>query len=103
MPSSVARRIVQRAHLILDNRNNASYIADIEVEVVISYTTPLGVTWQWTRKVDGKTVTRRLSPAEATLYEEWITNGRRLEELVREMRNLSREAGEILLRDVRDT
>jgi hypothetical protein len=61
------------------------------------------VTWQWTRKVDGKTVTRRLSPAEATLYEEWITNGRRLEELVREMRNLSREAGEILLRDVRDT
>jgi hypothetical protein len=44
MPSSVARRIVQRAHLILDNRNNASYIADIEVEVVISYTTPLGVT-----------------------------------------------------------
>jgi hypothetical protein len=62
-----------------------------------------GPYWQWTRKVDGKTVTRRLSPAEATLYEEWITNGRRLEELIREMRNLSREAGEILLRDVRDT
>jgi hypothetical protein len=30
--------------LILDNRNNASYIAEIEVEVVISYTTPLDVT-----------------------------------------------------------
>jgi putative transposase len=45
-PSSAARRIVQRAHLILDNRNNASYIAEIEVEVVISYTTPLGVTLQ---------------------------------------------------------
>ena len=43
-PSSAAKRIAQRAHLILDNRNNASYIAEIEVEVVISYTTPLGVT-----------------------------------------------------------
>jgi hypothetical protein len=36
--------MAQRAHLVLDNRNNASYIAEIEVEVVISYTTSLGVT-----------------------------------------------------------
>jgi hypothetical protein len=30
--------------LIRDNRNSTSYIEKIEVEMVISYTTPLGVT-----------------------------------------------------------
>jgi len=32
--------------------------------------------WQWTAKVDGKTVTRRLTAREAALYQEWIGNDR---------------------------
>ena len=31
-----------------------------------------GPYWQWTAKVDGKTVTKRLSQAEAEQYQEWM-------------------------------
>src|SRR5215472_15428364 len=37
-----------------------------------------GPYWQWTRLVNGKTVTRRLSPGQARLYQQWIANRRRL-------------------------
>ncbi|MGH8276628.1 MAG: DUF6788 family protein, partial [Steroidobacteraceae bacterium] len=39
---------------------------------------PHGPYFQWTSKVDGKTVNRRLSAPEAELYQEWIDNDRRL-------------------------
>ena len=39
---------------------------------------PHGPYYQWTAKVNGKTVTRRLSETEAELYQEWIANDRRL-------------------------
>ncbi len=53
---------------------------------------PHGPYWQWTRKVDGKTVTRRLTPAEATLYREWIANDRRMRRLIEQMRNVAAKA-----------
>lgn len=51
-----------------------------------------GPYWQWTAKVDGKTVTRRLTPAEAALYQEWIANDRRLRDLIDKMRAVAAKA-----------
>lgn len=59
---------------------------------------PHGPYYQWTRKLAGKTVTRRLSPREAELYTEWINNQRRLNELVAEMAAVSQQAAETILR-----
>ena len=33
-----------------------------------------GPYWQYTRKINGKTVTRRLTSAQAALYAQWIAN-----------------------------
>lgn len=57
-----------------------------------------GPYYQWSRAVDGKTVTRRLTGAEADLYAEWIENRRQLKRIVAEMEEVSAAAGEILLR-----
>ena len=43
---------------------------------------PHGPYWQWTRKVAGKTVTRRLTPEQSEHYQPWIENDRRVRELV---------------------
>src|SRR5258708_37638192 len=45
--------------------------------------------WRWTRKVQAKTVTVALSPAQAEAFRQAIANHRRLEKLVKEMRTLS--------------
>lgn len=58
---------------------------------------PHGPYWQWTRKIDGKTVTRRLSTAEAKLYREWITNDRQLRRIIDQMRTTAAKAAEIRL------
>lgn len=42
---------------------------------------PHGPYWQWTRKVKGKTVTRRLSAEQIERYRPWIENDHRLREL----------------------
>jgi hypothetical protein len=60
---------------------------------------PHGPYWQWTAKVDGKTVTRRLSAREAALYQEWIRNDRRVSALVAQMRTVAVKAGELLLKE----
>ena len=39
----------------------------------------------WTRKVAGKTQTRRLTPEQADHYRPWIENNRRLRELLSEL------------------
>jgi hypothetical protein len=39
---------------------------------------------QWTRKVDGKTKTVRLTKEEAAAYRQWIDNGRRLDAVIQE-------------------
>ncbi len=48
-----------------------------------------GPYYQWTRKVQAKTVTKVLSLAEARLYKECIRNGRRLRKLVARMHEIS--------------
>jgi hypothetical protein len=58
---------------------------------------PHGPYYQWTAKVDGKTVTRRLNPAEAKLYQEWIANDRQLRRLIQQMRQMAAKAADIKL------
>lgn len=60
-----------------------------------------GPYWQWTTKVDSKTVTRRLSNTEAVLYAEWIANDRELRDLTRQMRTLAAKATAIKLRQTK--
>jgi hypothetical protein len=43
---------------------------------------PHGPYWQWTRKVAGKTITRRLTPDQIERYRPWIENDRRIHELL---------------------
>ena len=43
----------------------------------------------WTRKVKGKTVTKYLSEKQAKLCREYIQNSKKLESIIKEMRNLS--------------
>lgn len=62
-----------------------------------------GPYWHWTAKVNGKTVNRRLSDAEATIYQEWIANDRRLRGLVDELRTVAHEALELMLAKARDS
>lgn len=59
---------------------------------------PHGPYYQLTRKVAKKTVTRRLSAAEAERYTEWLANGRRLRQIVTKMEQVSAEAIEVILR-----
>jgi hypothetical protein len=58
-----------------------------------------GPYWQWTAKVDGKTVNRRLTPREADLYNEWIANDRQARDLLAKMRNLAAKATELILQE----
>lgn len=44
---------------------------------------------QWTRKVDGKTVTRRLTEEQAAVYGPWFDNAQRLRALLNELEALS--------------
>lgn len=45
----------------------------------------------WTTKVKGKTVSRKLSPKEADLLEEWIANRRDLDATKRKLVQISRK------------
>ena len=53
--------------------------------------------WQWTAKIAGKTVNRRLTQAQAELYTEWIDNNRRLHALIQQMREIAEKATELRL------
>jgi len=59
---------------------------------------PHGPYYQWTAKINGKTVTRRLTASEAELYQEWIANDRRLRRLIQQMRQIAAKAAELKLR-----
>lgn len=61
---------------------------------------PHGPYYQWTAKVNGTTVTRRLSEAEATLYQEWIANDRRLQRLIQQMREVATNVAALKLKEV---
>ncbi len=60
---------------------------------------PHGPYYQWTAKVNGKTVTRRLSEGEAKLYQEWIANDRRLQRLIQQMRDVAAKAAALKLKE----
>jgi hypothetical protein len=51
-----------------------------------------GPWWSWTRKVNGKTVTVRLTDEQAHDYQPWIANARRLRELTTELEQLALRA-----------
>jgi Family of unknown function (DUF6788) len=46
----------------------------------------------WTRKISGKTVTRRLTPQQLERYRPWFENDRRLRALIKEIETLSLQA-----------
>ena len=56
-----------------------------------------GPYWQWTAKVNGKTVTRRLSETDAKLYHEWISNDRKLRKTITRMRQVAAKASELMI------
>jgi len=56
-----------------------------------------GPYWQLSRSRGGTTKTRRLSEAEAALYQEWIANRRRAEALLDELEDLSVQAAGLVL------
>jgi hypothetical protein len=60
---------------------------------------PHGPYWQWTAKVSGKTVTKRLTAKEAQLYQEWIGNDRRIKTLLSQIRKVDAKATELLLKE----
>ena len=59
-----------------------------------------GPYYQWTRKVRGKTVTVRVSKAEAKLLKKWIANGRRLNKIVAQLEQISLRLTERQLREL---
>jgi hypothetical protein len=62
---------------------------------------PHGPYYQWTTKVNNKTVTRRISAEEAKLYQEWIANDRRMRQLIQQMRVVAEKARQVLLNEAR--
>jgi len=56
-----------------------------------------GPYWQLSRSSGGTTRTRRLSAAEAELYQAWIANRRRAEAVLDELEELSAQAAESIL------
>ncbi len=60
-----------------------------------------GPYYQWTRKVKGKTVTVRLTPQEAEIFQVWIANGRRFDQIISRMEKISFRITNQLLKQVR--
>lgn len=50
---------------------------------------------QWTRTVAGRTVTKILNAEQASRYQPWFDNARRLRELLTELETLSLQAADI--------
>jgi hypothetical protein len=58
-----------------------------------------GPYWQWTSKINGKTVNRRLTQREAELYSEWISNDRQARALLAQMRDIAAQATQLILEE----
>lgn len=54
-----------------------------------------GPYWQWSTAIQGKSVSRNLSPEVARTYRDWIDNRKRAEALLHEMKQVAAEAAEI--------
>jgi len=59
-----------------------------------------GPYYQWTRKVEGKTVTVRLTSEQASLLAGWIAVGRQLNRIIDQMERLSLRATDRLLKEL---
>lgn len=57
-----------------------------------------GPYYQWTRSVEGKTQTVRLTREQAQRVKEWIQNGRQLKRIIRRMERLSLQATDRLIK-----
>jgi hypothetical protein len=55
-----------------------------------------GPYFQYSRKLHGKTLTRRLTAEQAQRYREWITNRRTLDQVIDQMDQLSRQIADLL-------
>ena len=55
-----------------------------------------GPYFQYSRKLAGKTLTRRLDADQANLYREWIANRRKLDEILDQMDQASRQVAELI-------
>lgn len=55
-----------------------------------------GPYFQYSRKLHGKTLTRRLTSEQAQRYRDWIANRRTLDDLLDQMDQLSRQAADLL-------
>jgi TfoX/Sxy family transcriptional regulator of competence genes len=60
-----------------------------------------GPYYQWTYKQKGKTVTVNLTASQVKVYQKAIDNHRQLEEIIKEMRELSREICETTTQGVK--
>jgi hypothetical protein len=61
-----------------------------------------GPYYQWTHKIRGKTVTQRLSKAQAAQCRAWIRNHRQLKATVRKLEALSLKETDRILRTISD-
>ena len=61
-----------------------------------------GPYWQWTAKIDGKTLTRRLSQTEAELYQECIANDSQLRAIITQMRKVAAKATELTMKEAKN-
>ena len=61
-----------------------------------------GPYWQWTAKVNGKTVNRRFNKTQAALYQEWIANDRQLRDLITQMRHVAAKATELIIQEANE-
>jgi len=62
-----------------------------------------GPYYQWSHKIHGKTVTRRLSTAQADACREWLRNHRHLKATVRKMKALSLKETDRIQRTISDS
>jgi len=60
-----------------------------------------GPYYEWTRKVQGKTVNVRVTKEQARLLKQWIANVRRLDKIVAEMQRVSDRMTERLFQAAR--
>jgi hypothetical protein len=51
----------------------------------------------WTTKVKGRTVSRRLSEAEASIIEQWVQNRRKFDEIRRKLLAISKKTAPLML------
>lgn len=58
-----------------------------------------GPYWQWTKKLNGTTVTRRLSDEQAELFQKWVADRRRLRATLAAMEAVSDKAAAFVLKE----